>query len=312
MTGLNLRESERVSVTILVDNYTDLFLLESRGVMKRPPLPKGMAPVAEHGLSVLIEVRAGKDEHTIMMDASLSSLALLHNMAVYGVEADRIEGIILSHGHMDHFGGLSGFLKKAPKGCELILHPDAFYPRRFNIPGLGPRKEMPVLAESALMDAGAQIHKMRSASTWCSDLVLSLGEIERVTDFERGFPWAEIKMSSTWSVDPFNDDQAVVIKVKDKGLVVISGCAHAGIINTVRYAQKVTGVRKVHAVMGGFHLTGPIFEPIIEATVEEMKKLEPDCIIPMHCTGWKAINRFACEMPEQFFLNSVGTAYVFE
>ncbi len=270
-----------------------------------------MTPVAEHGLSILVKVRAGADEHTIMMDASLSPNALPHNMEVYGVEAESIEGIILSHGHMDHFGGLLGFLKKASGKCELILHPDAFFPRRFNIPGLG-QKEMPTLAESALRDAGAQIRKTRTASMWCSDLVLSLGEIDRVTDFERGFPWAEIKMDSRWSVDPFKDDQAVVLNVKDKGLVVISGCAHAGIINTVMHAQKITGVGKVHAVMGGFHLTGPIFEPIIEVTVNEMKKHEPDNIIPMHCTGWKAINSFAHEMPDQFFLNSVGTAYVFE
>jgi 7,8-dihydropterin-6-yl-methyl-4-(beta-D-ribofuranosyl)aminobenzene 5'-phosphate synthase len=310
MTELNLREVEQVSVTVLVDNYTDLFQLESRGPMRRPPMPSGMTPVAEHGLSVLIEVRAGTEEHTIMMDASLSSMALLHNMDVYGVKAESVEGVILSHGHMDHYGGLLGFFKKAPRELELILHPDAFYPRCFNIPGLG-RKEMPSLSESALRDAGAQIRKMRTASTWYSNLVLSLGEIERVTDFERGFPWCEIKKDSTWSVDPFYDDQAVVLNVKGKGLVVISGCAHAGIINTVRHARKITGIGKVHAVMGGFHLTGPIFEPIIEATVREMKRLEPDCIIPMHCTGWKAINSFAREMPDQFFLNTVGTTYIF-
>jgi len=156
------------------------------------------------------------------------------------------------------------------------------------------------------------IRKVRNASTWYSDLVLSLSEIERVTGFEKGFPWAEIKMDGTWMVDPFHDDQAVVLRVKDKGLVVISGCAHAGIINTINYARKVTGIRKVHAVMGGFHLTGPVFETIMEPTLEEVKRIEPDYIIPMHCTGWKAINRFAEEMPEQFFLNSVGTTYLFE
>ncbi len=314
MMEMNLREAEQVSITVLVDNYTDLFLLESKGVMKRPPMPTRMAPVAEHGLSLLIEVRAGADGYRILMDAALSPMVLPHNIDVYGIDAARIDGIVLSHGHLDHFGGLMELLGKIPRGNEpdLILHPEAFYPRRLNFPGLGPQKEMRALDESALTNTGAKIHKVREASTCYSDLVLSLSEIERVTDFEKGFPWAEIKRDGAWSVDPFNDDQAVVLNIRNKGLVVISGCAHAGIINTVQYARKVTGVRRIHAVMGGFHLTGPVFEPIIEPTVEEMKRIEPDYIIPMHCTGWKAINRFAAEMPERFFLNSVGTSYVFE
>jgi 7,8-dihydropterin-6-yl-methyl-4-(beta-D-ribofuranosyl)aminobenzene 5'-phosphate synthase len=87
-------------------------------------------------------------------------------------------------------------------------------------------------------------------------------------------------------VDPFRDDQAIIIKLKDKGLVVISGCAHAGIINTVNYSKKISQTDKIHAVLGGFHLTGPLFEQIISPTIEEMKKIVPDYLVPMHCTGW--------------------------
>jgi 7,8-dihydropterin-6-yl-methyl-4-(beta-D-ribofuranosyl)aminobenzene 5'-phosphate synthase len=156
------------------------------------------------------------------------------------------------------------------------------------------------------------LHQTKGASTLASDLVLVTGEVERVTDFERGFPWAEAKMDGDWVVDPFHDDQGVAVKVKDRGLVVIGGCSHAGIINTVRHIQKVAGTDKVHAVLGGFHLSGPIFEPIVGQTIQEMKKIGPALVVPMHCTGWKAINQFAREMPEQFVLNSVGTTYVFE
>jgi len=95
-------------------------------------------------------------------------------------------------------------------------------------------------------------------------------------------------------------------------MVVIGGCSHAGIINTIHHARKATRTEKVHAVLGGFHLTGQIFEQIIAPTVKEMKKIEPDFVIPMHCTGWKAINQLAQEMPGQFLLNSVGTTYVFQ
>jgi 7,8-dihydropterin-6-yl-methyl-4-(beta-D-ribofuranosyl)aminobenzene 5'-phosphate synthase len=113
-------------------------------------------------------------------------------------------------------------------------------------------------------------------------------------------------------VDPFHDDQGLAVNVKDKGLVVIGGCSHAGIINTVRHLQRVAGGERVHAVLGGFHLTGSLFEPIIGPTIREMKRLGPDFVVPMHCTGWKAINQFAAEMPGQFILNTEGTTYVFQ
>ncbi len=131
------------------------------------------------------------------------------------------------------------------------------------------------------------------------------------TAFEKGFPWAEAKIVGNWVTDPFRDDQGLVVKVKGKGLVIISGCAHAGIINTVEFAKKVAGTDKVHAVIGGFHMTGRLFDPIVQPTIDEMKNIKPDYIVPMHCTGWKAINRFAEEMPEQFVFSTVGTMYIF-
>ena len=142
-------------------------------------------------------------------------------------------------------------------------------------------------------------------------MLLTLGEVERVTDFEHGFPMAEIETDTGWRVDPFRDDQAIVFDVRDKGLVVVSGCAHAGIVNTVRYAQKVTGVDRVCAVMGGFHLTGPLFAPVVPPTVAAMRDIAPQYVIPMHCTGFVAANAFAAAMPEQFLLSSVGTRFTF-
>ncbi len=168
-----------------------------------------------------------------------------------------------------------------------------------------------MLDEDILKEEGAISIKSEKTSPIADGLICTTGEVERKTAFEKGFSWAEAKIDGNWIIDPFRDDQGLVVKVKGKGLVVISGCAHAGIINTVQYAKKITGTDKVHAVLGGFHLTGRIFEPIIQPTIDEMKKIKPDHIVPMHCTGWKAINRFAEEMPEQFMLNTVGTTYVF-
>ena len=165
--------------------------------------------------------------------------------------------------------------------------------------------------ENMLRKAGMEVRKIREDSTWALGRLLVLGEIDRTTEFEKGMPGMEAEIKGQWVKDPFSDDRGVAVKVRNKGLVVIGGCSHAGIINTVKYAQKVTGVSKVHAVLGGFHLTGPMMEPIIGPTIGEMKKFGPDYIVPTHCTGWRAINQFAREMPEQFILNTVGTTYIF-
>lgn len=311
MSEVRLREVDKLEVTILVDNYTDVLLLHSTEVVKRPAVPPPPAPVAEHGLSCLLRLFAGSEEHLVLMDTGLSTICLFHNAGIFNIDLSEIESVVLSHGHFDHFGGLLKVLTGAQRGIPLVLHPDAFFRRRLNIPFLG-QIDMPPLEEEALWGTGAALCKVKEASTLASDLVLVSGEVERVTEFEKGFPWAEARIDDNWVVDPFHDDQGVAVNVRGRGLVVIGGCSHAGIINTVKHAQNVARTDKVHAVLGGFHLTGPLFEPVIGPTIEEMKKIGPDFVVPMHCTGWKAINQFATDMPEQFLLNSVGTTYVFE
>lgn len=310
LSELNLREADRLEVTVLVDNYTDFLLLQNTDVVKRPrTLPPNLL-LAEHGLSCLLKVCSGSEEHVVLMDAGVSTTCLFHNADVLKVDLSKVESVVLSHGHFDHFGALVEFLNRATKRIPLILHPDAFLERRGNAPGIG-IIDMPRLDEVALKETEVALHKAKEASTLASDLILVSGDVQRVTAFEKGFPWAEAKIDYKWVVDPFHDDQGVAVKVKGRGLIVIGGCSHSGIINTVKHVQKVARTSKVHAVLGGFHLTGGIFEPIIGPTIEEMKKLGPDFVVPMHCTGWKAINQFAEAMPEQFLLNTVGTTYVF-
>jgi 7,8-dihydropterin-6-yl-methyl-4-(beta-D-ribofuranosyl)aminobenzene 5'-phosphate synthase len=141
--------------------------------------------------------------------------------------------------------------------------------------------------------------------------MLVTGEVERKTPFEKGMPEAEIERDGNWATDPIRDDQAIVMNVREKGLVVLSGCAHAGIINTVEYAKKITGNDHVHAVLGGFHLSGKTYEQIVPPTIDAMKKINPAYVVPMHCTGWSTINRFMAAMPGKCILNTVGTTYVF-
>ena len=320
MNKMILREADKIEIVVLVDNYSDFFLADSEVVKRLKVLPPN-GPLSEPGLSYLIKVYAGPEARTLLFDTGISGTCLLHNaktfassravlMGEIGADFKDIGAVILSHGHFDHFGGLLGFLGQAKKVMPLYLHKDAFVSRRHQV---GPefRIDMPGMDETELTKAGAEIKKIEDATTIASDLVLLSGKVERQTNFEKGMPGMEARIDNEWIPDPFYDDQGLAVNIKGQGLVVLGGCSHAGIINTVKYLQKVSGIQKVHAVLGGFHLSG-LNENLIDPTISEMKAINTEYIIPMHCTGWKAINRFSQEMPGQFILNSVGTTYIFQ
>jgi 7,8-dihydropterin-6-yl-methyl-4-(beta-D-ribofuranosyl)aminobenzene 5'-phosphate synthase len=311
MTSPSLSPVDGVEVTVLADNYTDMFMTQDTPLCRRPKFMPPQTLLAEHGFSCVLKVRSGEDEQVVLMDAGVNPACVLHNASLLKTDLKSVDAIALSHGHPDHFLGLSGVLPSLKKDVPLMLHPDAFLERRMNVPAAGKPVPIPRLDASALLAGGAVPQTSRHPRTIADGMVLMTGEVERKVPFEKGFPWAEAKIDGEWVVDPFNDDQALVVNVRDRGLVVISGCAHAGIINTVAYAKKVTGVERVHAVLGGFHLTGPLFGPVIGPTVEAMKEIGPDAVVPMHCTGWTAITRFMEDMPGRCLLNTVGTTYTF-
>lgn len=309
MTGITLKPADRVEVTVLVDNYIDIFVQPKTPVDRRLPFNACRHLMAEHGLSCLIRVFAGKQEHAILLDTGFSKECMAWNARQLSIPLGGIEAVVLSHGHFDHTGGLDAVFASAGRQVPLVLHPDAFSERRMN--GKNGIAHLPGIDAVALKKAGADILKRERPSTLAAGHLLVTGEVERVTPFETGMPGMEMFAGDAWVPDPIKDDQAVVVNVKDKGLVVLSGCAHAGIVNTVKYAQKITGENKVHAILGGFHLTGPAVAARIQPTVDAVKELNPDYVVPMHCTGWDAITRFMASMPEQCILNTVGTRYVF-
>jgi len=319
MGVVQLREVDSVEVAVLVDNYSDVLLPDADATKRLRILPPGSSPLAEHGLSCMIKVRKGGEQHTILMDAGVSGVCLEHNanlmarsQAVVNGEVTAniqdVESVFLSHGHYDHFSGLAYFLAKTQKDLPLILHPDAFIQRRSKRYGL--IFKMPLLDETTLAASGAVINRSAGPVMLAADMILSTGEVERSTNFEKIPKTLEAKIDGQWISDPFKDDQALAVQVKDRGLVIIAGCSHTGIINTITTFQQITGADRIHAVLGGFHLTGAE-NTVVDPTVLEMRRLAPDYIIPMHCTGWDAMNRFAREMPDQFILNSVGTTYIF-
>lgn len=309
-----LNKATSVKITTLVDNYIDLFLPSTNKVKREPLISDGSRPsglLAEHGLSLLVDVFNESEHHQILFDTGLTDIPLPYNLESMGINLDNVEAVVLGHGHPDHIGGLIRIYRDrlVPKHAPLVVHPEAFK-QRLNDFG-GQIRVLKRLDKTTLNFLGVKIQENTSPILLGNNTILITGEIERVTDFEKGFPPArKIEDGQIKPDTAIKDEQSLVINVKDKGLVILSSCGHPGIINTILYAQKLTGEKRIYFVMGGFHLTGPIFEPLIEPTINEMKKLNPEIVVPTHCTGWKAINEFAKEMPDQFILNSVGTSYM--
>jgi 7,8-dihydropterin-6-yl-methyl-4-(beta-D-ribofuranosyl)aminobenzene 5'-phosphate synthase len=329
-TQAQLNPVDRIEILSVVDNVFDLLLM-STDVAKRmgpmslegeqvpaleaPLMTSGRAadtPVAEHGLSFLVSTTSGDTRRTLLFDTGATVGGLVHNLLVLGVKPDDIEAVVLSHGHFDHTIGLGKLAEWLQRPLPLVAHPDVWLSRRIAVPGRDPY-ELPTLSEEKVRAAGFDVTSTSEPSSLLGGHLLTTGEIERSTEFERGLPVHQALRDGEWQPDPLlHDDQALVAEVRGKGLVVITGCAHAGVINTVRHAQQLTGVDRIHAVMGGFHLAGPVFEPIIGPTVEALRELAPDVVAPAHCTGWRAIHALAAAFGDAFVPGSVGTSFVFE
>ena len=136
-------------------------------------------------------------------------------------------------------------------------------------------------------------------------------EVDRTTEFERGMPAShQWWTGSAWEHDPLVlDDQALVVNVRGRGLVVLTGCGHSGAVNIVRHAQRLTSEPALHALLGGLHLSGPAFEPIIDRTVDELVRLAPELIVPGHCTGWRAQHALAAAVPGAWVAGSSGSSF---
>ena len=320
-----LEPVDAVTITTLCDNVTDM-LLPDQGPAKRPPLGGPKAPRvavrtleagtgvdafhAEHGFSALVTVRSGDHTHRFLFDTGVSPDGMVENMRRLDLAPKDVEVIVLSHGHFDHTAGLDGFIRTVGRpNLPVLIHPEFWTRRRLNIPGRTPI-ELPSTSRRALEGAGFEIIEERRPSFLFEGMVLITGEVDRTTSFERGFSVHEAERDGHWLPDPLIlDDQAMVVNVRDKGLVVLTGCGHAGAVNILRYAKRLTGVDRIHAVIGGFHLSGPLFEPIIQPTCDGLAALAPDVIVPAHCTGWKATHALAARFPTAFIQNSVGTRF---
>jgi 7,8-dihydropterin-6-yl-methyl-4-(beta-D-ribofuranosyl)aminobenzene 5'-phosphate synthase len=308
----SLKQVDNVKITTLMDNYADLLLQDTK-LVARPPRSRGTelptdTLVAEHGLAQLVSAFVGDKTHSILFDTGYTRFGVLHNVDLLGLDLEGIQAIVLSHGHMDHTGSLAPVLERLHRPVPVVVHPEAFHCPRYSNLKDGRKLLFPcTLKRGDLVRRGAEIRESQKPLLLAEGTILVTGEVQRTTSFEKGLPNATLERDGKEERDTIRDDQALVLHLKGKGLVIVSGCAHAGIVNTVLYAGKITGIAKIYAVIGGFHLSGSSFEPIIEETVEAFREIDPEVIVPMHCTGWKAINRFSEAFPDRFVLNSVGS-----
>ena len=307
-------EVDQASISMVMDNSFDL-LMASTDVARRFPLGPNPfekpLPMAEHGFSVLIKVKQGQKEGQVLFDAGVSRRGILYNLDALEISLSGVQAIILSHGHADHALGLPGVVDRLGTGnMPLVLHPDAYLERKLVLPN-GDEIGLPAPKVTDFRRENIEIVEQVGPSMLVDEMILVSGEVARTIDFERGFPIHYAKRHDHWEPDPLiMDDQCAIIHVRDKGLIVITGCGHSGIINIIRNAQAITGIQKIYAVIGGFHLTGGLFEPIIPATIAALKAIKPRYVMPGHCTGWFATHKISQAMPEAYIPNSVGTTLI--
>jgi len=217
---------------------------------------------------------------------------------------------VCSHGHFDHTTGIDGLARALGRtGLPVLIHPHFWRQRRVLLPGRDPL-DLPTTSRPALEQVGFDIIEEQQPSFLLDGSVLITGEVPRVTGYEPGFPPQQARLGGRWEPDPLVlDDQAMIVNVAGKGLVVITGCGHAGVVNIARYVRVLTGGQPLHALLGGFHLNGPVFEPLIPRVLDDLAAMNPGFLVPAHCTGWRARHAMSARFPEAYVPNSVGTSF---
>lgn len=317
--------AETLEVQVLVENWIDMLLPDIEGddlhCVSRVGLinhfdPKLTPPQAENGIALLVRVKKNNRTTTILFDVGLTGRVLRHNFEALQRDPNEIDHLVISHGHPDHYGGVFELLGLLDRPLPIATHPDAFLPR-YAVMGDG--------RTASFYNAAFNEEKVQAAE---GRLVLSrepldlgwgiatTGEIPRTVEFEgpsspsapRAPGLYQVGSSGDFRIDEVWDEQGLVVDVENEGLVVLTGCAHAGVINTILKARGIFGDKPVRAVMGGFHLGFPTTPAEnVTRTVEAMRSLDVRTVMPMHCSGLRAHSVFASEMGDRYVQPAVGT-----
>ena len=310
---MTLAPIDRLEVTTVVDNYVDLLRRDDaiarrfsvRVARRRPDLR------AEHGLAHLVAARTGRTTARIAFDFGQTDATLNHNVRELGLVPNDLDAIALSHGHQDHFGGMLGFLhayrRFMRKDLTFYAGSDHFLPR-FN-DAQGDLVYSGRLDRDEIERYAVKVETV-SEPRLIADGVMLSGEMATQEPFEDIPRNLKVERDGQVVPDTFIGEQTLLANVRDRGLVVVSSCSHRGIIGICRNAMRVTGIAKIHAVVGGFHLSG-LDDERVSRVVDAFRDLGVDHIVPQHCTGIETIATLYHRLPRQMVVTSVGTTFGF-
>ena len=323
--------ADSIEILVLVENWVDMLLADiepnesSLHCVSRAGLihhfdSKFVPPAAENGLSMLVTIRKGRSEMRTLFDVGLTGTILSHNLNALNQNPDTIDNVVISHGHPDHYGGIHKFLEIRERPVSVMTHEDAFLPR-YAVMADG--RSSPFYNSSFNRDEVERGGGRLSLSRDPVDLgwgALTTGEISRDSSFEgprvspqlHGPGLYQVNAAGAYVLDEVWDEQGLVINVANEGLVILTGCAHAGVVNTVMQAKAIFGDYPIKAVIGGFHLGFPTTpKENISKTLAELRSLDVQTIMPMHCSGLAAHAAFSVEMPDRYIQPSVGSVLHF-
>jgi len=306
---------DSVEFLVLVDNTLDsLSTVPKHVTLEWPRLMRhGMKELsgegqccANHGLAVVVTATRGITSHTVLFDAGPENYTLERNAPRLGVDHGAIEGIVLSHGHWDHAGGMPAGVKLAmaaprERPVDVFVHPGMFRQRALTLASgaILPIKAIPTPQE--LSGLGANVISSVQPQLIHDDFFWISGEIPRITSYERGFPGhlRRTENGTAWEPDPLiMDERFLAVNVRDKGIVVFTACSHAGVVNVLLHARETFAATKLFGIAGGFHLSAAN-ERIIPETVDDLVAFGLSVIAPGHCTGWRATNALLKAFGEQ-------------
>ena len=311
---VKIPEADNITVTVITDNLVNVsqpdYKIAKRA--KRVITPLDSAMHGEHGLAYQIETVVDGKSHCCLFDFGADPQGVIKNMKLLKVDPAKVEALGISHDHWDHQVAFVEIMKAKKnefrKGIPLYVGEPFFVGTYQRLPN-GNVISLLGLNKADVEGLGfVKIVEIKGPAPFIPGAYFT-GKVEQVTDYEKIPPSFVAKKGDQYVPETFPGEQAVILNAKGKGLVVLSACAHRGIVNTVKHAQKMTGIEKVYLVMGGFHLTGAKPE-VIKKTVADIKAINPQYIVPTHCTGFEAVEAFSREMPDQFILNTAGTKYV--